>query len=225
MKVLSSLLCVVIILVSSSTVFAADVLPEFKIKMVDKDGIVLQNARVTMHPTENAEDQDYRYYITDANGEFRANKVYPVQYDIAIELPTVDKPVKETIKHSFTATNTKSTPTIKFKLANKNDALYKAEKRTDHYLRNSKNGVVRNMKITLTPTFNVPQPASPEPWAGFTRIAYTDEDGRATFASLGAGEYTVQYLWFGGNTTGGKISVQGSSVTSVALKFDESLLK
>lgn len=228
-KIVSSIICIVILLISGASVFSAEPLNTFKMKIVDKNKVVIQNALITICPSNKPKDEDYRYFKTDANGEIRILKessgIAVGEYNITVTIPTIDKPKTETVKVKLTAQNTKKLLTINLALENQNQALFKAKKRTDLYLRNSKNGNVRNMKIQLVPTFDIPQTGTPGAISQIDPFAYTNDSGRVTFVNVAVGEYKVEYSWLGGKSSGGKISISDiEDVSSFVLYFDETRL-
>lgn len=222
MKFSSSIICIIMV-VSSIVVSASSPLKELKLKFTDKNGVALENALVTIYPAKNPNDADYKYLVTDANGEVRVSNQKNGNCTILIEIPELDKTSKDKMTYNFTADNTKKLITLKSKLVHKNSAFFEAETRTDIFLYNSMDGIVRNMKIQLLPTFLVPQPSSPRDT--ISPFAYTNGDGRATFTSLRAGgEYQVEYSWLGGKADGGKIKIGTDGITTFSLVFDETLL-
>ena len=210
-------------------------LKDFDIYIVDKDGIPMQNAAVVISPTDKKYWISTNHYQTDTYGKIigihsYSDYIKPDSYN----LPAGDYDIKvynETVKHTFTASNTKKPVTIKIPVKNGNEVAFNAEKRTDIYLKNSKNQPVRNMRIELLPTFQVPQPSDPSD-AGIS--AYTNKDGRVTFSGqLRSGivmgeeaKYSVAYSWKGGKSSGGKISIDpNKKINTFNFKFDEKLLQ
>lgn len=229
-KFISSIVCFTIIFILSVNVSASTTLKEFKVKIVDKNDVAIQNALITVSPIYKPKETDYRYFTTDANGEFRIpggdSGIFSGEYNIIVKIPTLYKYQTQTIKYKFTTQNTKKTITIKSTLENQNQVLFKAENRTDIYLRNSKGGAVRNMKIQLAPTFDIPQSAYPYGTNTHVPFAYTNSSGRVTFVSPTKGEYVVEYSWLGGKSSGGKINItEDKGVTEFVLDFDETLLE
>lgn len=234
-RIISSVLLICMVL--SVSVFAAPAKVStlnFRVRIVDKDGVPIANAPVAVFDKgETYNDNNYTIHtedMTDSKGEFRIKSINPGTYNLNLTTKAKDDKYvvrieDEQIQITVNAKNTKDTFVVKAKSKNFNKVFYDAKVRTDIYVKNSKGGPVSNMKLELTSQTPPQTYGAPYGMHGFYPIGFTDKDGRVTFVGFANVDYSVQFSWLGGKAKCDKtVTFSKDKVNTYTLTFDETLL-
>lgn len=238
-KLLSIIFCLTTILSLMCVPVLASAVPQkdankITIRVVDKNNVAVANARVIL-PNEVRWTALTEY--TDKNGEMRLyerknykstdTKIGKYSVSIIMRKPNA-KPIKEVVVVDLESKKVDSVTIIKLKNEDTKADVFKATNRTDIYVKNSKGGPVRNMKVTLYPS-QVPQTianSTDDIYSSELLTGYTDNDGRVTFLKVPVEDYTVTFSWLGGSSENSVINLtKKTGVSEFNLQFDETLLE
>lgn len=206
----------------------------FRVRIVDKDGVPIANAPIAVFDKgETYDDNNFTIHtedMTDSKGEFRIKSINPGTYNLLVTIKRKDDKGAILIKHeqiqiAVNVKNTKDTFVVKAKSSNYNKLFYDAKGRTDIYVKNSKGGPVSNMKLELTSKTPPQTYGAPYGMHSYAPIGFTDKDGRVTFVGFANVDYSVQFSWLGGKAKCDKtVTYSDDKVNTYTLTFDETLL-